>query len=73
MHYLLSKFSFIFYFLKDLDLRMEHFHGYNEMGEGGHYHYDTTPNEVRYVGYFNVPEYIYRIDRPAVTHRIGRD
>ncbi|XP_032236161.1 ester hydrolase C11orf54 homolog isoform X2 [Nematostella vectensis] len=47
-----------------LDLRVEHFHGYNNHGEGGHYHYDTTPNEVEYVGYFTPAERLYRMDRP---------
>ena len=40
-----------------LDLRVEHTHGYNlEKGQGGHYHYDTTPEEVEYIGYFNLAE-----------------
>ena len=30
------------------DLRDEHFHGFNEQGEGGHYHWDTTPDTVHY-------------------------
>jgi hypothetical protein len=29
-----------------LDLRMEHTHCFSDHGEGGHYHYDTTPDEV---------------------------
>ncbi|XP_064612876.1 ester hydrolase C11orf54-like [Liolophura sinensis] len=57
----------------DLDLRMEHFHCYSDHGEGGHYHYDTTPNEVEYRGYFNIAEYMFRIDKPLETHMIGRD
>jgi hypothetical protein len=57
-----------------LDLRMEHFHCFSEHGDGGHFHYDVTPDEAEYIGYFNVPEYIFRIDQcttdlPAVkTH-----
>ncbi|OQV13436.1 Ester hydrolase C11orf54-like protein [Hypsibius exemplaris] len=55
-----------------LDLRLEHSHGHSlldEKGEcehshGGHYHYDTTPDEVEYVGFFNAAEALYRIDRP---------
>ncbi|CAH1802358.1 unnamed protein product [Owenia fusiformis] len=57
----------------DLDLRIEHFHCFSEHGEGGHYHWDTTPQEVEYRAYFNVAENIYRIDRPTVSHQIGRD
>ncbi len=29
---------------------MEHTHFYSEHGEGGHYHNDTTPEEVEYHG-----------------------
>ncbi|KAL8562084.1 hypothetical protein ACOMHN_031855 [Nucella lapillus] len=47
-----------------LDLRVEHFHCFSEHGQGGHYHYDTTPNEVVYRAYFNVAEFLYRIDQP---------
>ncbi|ELU14204.1 hypothetical protein CAPTEDRAFT_151463 [Capitella teleta] len=57
----------------DMDLRVEHFHGFSQHGDGGHYHYDTTPDEVEYVGYFNLGESMYRVDRPSVTHGIGRD
>ena len=63
----------MFSFAQDLDLRMEHFHGFSDHGDGGHYHYDTTPDDVQYVGYFNVGEYMYRVDRPTTTHMIGRD
>lgn len=56
-----------------LDLRVEHSHGWGEDGSGGHYHYDTTPSEVEYVGYYNLAEYCYRIDRPTNTHTFGRD
>ncbi|GLV34262.1 uncharacterized protein CBL_00193 [Carabus blaptoides fortunei] len=57
----------------DLDLRVIHFHSFSHHGEGGHYHYDTTPDTVEYLGYFTVAESIYRIDRPTVTHQVGRD
>ncbi|KAF5292596.1 hypothetical protein FQA39_LY13929 [Lamprigera yunnana] len=57
----------------DLDLRVQHFHSFSQHGEGGHYHIDTTPETVEYLGYFNLGESIYRIDRPDVTHQIGRD
>jgi len=44
-------------FFQGLDLRVEHTHGYNiEKGQGGHYHYDTTPDIIEYVGYFNLAE-----------------
>jgi len=56
-----------------LDLRVEHSHGWGEAGQGGHYHYDTTPEEVEYLGYFNTAQTIYRVDRPTVTHMVGRD
>uniref|UniRef100_H2YBD9 DUF1907 domain-containing protein n=1 Tax=Ciona savignyi TaxID=51511 RepID=H2YBD9_CIOSA len=57
-----------------LDLRLEHTHGYNiTNGVGGHYHYDTTPEEVEYLGYFSPAEFIFRVDRPTETHQIGRD
>ena len=56
-----------------LDLRVEHTHCFSHHGEGGHYHYDVTPADVRYTGYFVPAEYICRVDRPTVTHTIGRD
>nr|DBA33377.1 TPA: hypothetical protein GDO54_001069 [Pyxicephalus adspersus] len=55
------------------DLRLEHTHCFSHHGEGGHYHNDTTPDTVQYLGYFHPAEYLYRIDRPAVTHLVGRD
>ena len=55
-----------------LDLRIEHSHGFGP-NCGGHYHYDVTPEEVEYEGYFNVAEKVFRVDRPKVTHMIGRD
>eukprot|EP00794_Sanderia_malayensis_P003459 gene3459-3955_t len=51
-----------------LDLRVEHTHCFSEHGEGGHYHYDTTPDDVYYEGYYCLAEEIYRIDRPKLTH-----
>ena len=57
-----------------LDLRVEHTHGYSKVNKtGGHYHYDTTPEEIEYLGYFSPAEHIYRIDAPTETHMIGRD
>nr|XP_060461339.1 ester hydrolase C11orf54 homolog isoform X3 [Panthera onca]XP_060461340.1 ester hydrolase C11orf54 homolog isoform X3 [Panthera onca] len=55
------------------DLRLEHTHCFSHHGEGGHYHYDTTPDTVEYLGYFLPAEFLYRIDQPKETHSIGRD
>ncbi|CAH2222794.1 ester hydrolase C11orf54 homolog [Pelobates cultripes] len=55
------------------DLRLEHTHCFSHHGEGGHYHTDTTPDTVQYHGYFHPAEFLYRIDKPAVTHVVGRD
>ena len=45
------------YFKKGLDLRLEHSHGFNiDNGQGGHYHYDTTPDVVEYTAYYNIAE-----------------
>jgi len=55
-----------------MDLRVEHTHGYGK-GYGGHYHYDTTPDTVEYEGFYNLAEYMYRVDRPKVTHNVGRN
>jgi len=60
-------------YVQGLDLRVEHTHCFSAHGEGGHYHYDVTPKDVRYVGYFSIAERIYRVDPPAVTHLVGRD
>lgn len=54
-----------------LDLRVDHTHCFSHHGEGGHYHYDTTPKGVEYVGYFSIAEKIYRVDAPKVTHQVG--
>ncbi|XP_020628436.1 ester hydrolase C11orf54 homolog [Orbicella faveolata] len=56
-----------------LDLRIEHFHCFSDHGEGGHYHYDVTPVDVQYTGFFSLAEKVYRIDRPQTTHNVGRD
>ncbi|KAK3861692.1 hypothetical protein Pcinc_026926 [Petrolisthes cinctipes] len=55
-----------------MDLRTEHSHGYGK-DYGGHYHFDTTPDNVEYEAYYNLAEYMYRIDRPNVTHQVGRN
>ncbi|XP_046390661.1 ester hydrolase C11orf54-like [Ischnura elegans] len=56
-----------------LDLRVQHFHTFSHHGEVGHYHIDTQPDSVEYLGYFTLGHSIHRIDRPVVTHQIGRD
>ncbi|OCT92327.1 hypothetical protein XELAEV_18015384mg, partial [Xenopus laevis] len=55
------------------DLCLEHTHCYSHHVEGGHYHYDTTPNTLEYLGYFHPAEFLYRIDKPSDTHMVGRD
>lgn len=55
-----------------LDLRIEHSHGYGD-DRGGHYHFDTTPDIVEYEAYYNVAEFMYRVDKPVVTHGFGRN
>ena len=54
-------------------MRIEHTHCFSHHGEGGHYHYDTTPEEVEYEAYFVVAEQLLRVDRPLNTHSVGRD
>nr|CAH7763706.1 unnamed protein product [Callosobruchus chinensis] len=56
-----------------LDLRVQHFHSFSQHGEAGHYHIDTTPETVEYLGYFVPGHEIYRIDKPLHTHNFGRD
>lgn len=64
----------VFYNFDDgMDLRVEHTHCFSHHGEGGHYHYDTTPEEVEYEGLFVVAEKLIRVDRPKETHLVGRD
>jgi len=46
-----------------LDLRLEHTHFFSNREDGGHYHYDITPDEVVYEGYFYPSERLFRIDR----------
>ncbi|KAF6206891.1 hypothetical protein GE061_018127 [Apolygus lucorum] len=57
----------------DFDLRVQHFHSFSKHNEAGHYHYDTTPETVEYLGYFNVAERLHRVDKPQQTHQLGRD
>jgi len=55
------------------DLRVEHTHVFSSHGQGGHYHYDVTPVDVEYTGYFVVAEQVVRVDAPKETHQVGRD
>lgn len=52
---------------------MQHFHSFGPNKEGGHYHYDVTPEDVEYLGYFVPAEYIYRIDKPNAAQTYGKD
>lgn len=46
------------------DLRLEHTHFWAHDGStGGHYHYDTTPDQIIYEGYFTLAEKLFRIGR----------
>ncbi|XP_030009332.1 ester hydrolase C11orf54 homolog [Sphaeramia orbicularis] len=56
-----------------LDLRLEHTHCFSRHGDGGHYYIDTSPDVVDYLGYFVPAEFVYRIDRPKDTHKVGRE
>lgn len=54
-----------------LDLRIDHSHGWSlnpEKDEGGHYHEDTLPENVEYLGYYAVAQKLYRVDRPPTTN-----
>ncbi|KAJ8679874.1 hypothetical protein QAD02_015661 [Eretmocerus hayati] len=57
----------------DLDLRVQHFHSFSHHGEGGHYHIDTTPDVVEYLGYFNLGEVLHRVDQPVSSLQFGKD
>lgn len=47
----------------DMHLRLEHTHFFSckKPITGGHYHYDTTPAIVKYIGYFSPAETVFRI------------
>jgi len=47
-----------------LALRIDHTHCFSQHGQGGHYHYDVTPETVEYEGYFTLAEKVYRVDKP---------
>ena len=39
-----------------------HFHSYNNEKDAGHYHFDVTPKEIHYEGYFNISKEVYRVN-----------
>ena len=57
----------------DVDLRVQHFHSFSNHGEGGHYHIDTTPETIEYLGYFNLGATLYRVDQPETGVEFGKD
>ncbi|XP_017771768.1 PREDICTED: ester hydrolase C11orf54 homolog [Nicrophorus vespilloides] len=57
----------------NMDLREQHFHMFSDHGNAGHYHIDTTPDVVEYLGYFNVANHIFRVDQPKTDAAFGKD
>ena len=50
------------------DCRLEHSHFFSkEQKSGGHYHYDTTPDTVEYLGYFVCCESLFKIRNYDLT------
>ena len=39
-----------------------HFHSYNHDRDAGHYHFDVTPDEIEYEGYFNIATEVHRVN-----------
>ncbi len=39
-----------------------HFHSYTNENVAGHYHFDVTPNEIEYEGYFNTAAEVHRVN-----------
>ena len=39
-----------------------HFHSYKHNKDAGHYHFDVTPNEIEYEGYFNISKEVHRVN-----------
>mmetsp|Transcript_22511 Transcript_22511/g.43841 ORF Transcript_22511/g.43841 Transcript_22511/m.43841 type:complete len:210 (-) Transcript_22511:179-808(-) len=53
-----------------LDLRLEHTHFFSQSKkEGGHYHFDKTPDDVEYIGYFLPAPVVYRVDNAFARER----
>ena len=50
----------------DLNLRESgehtHFHSYTKENIAGHYHFDVTPEEIEYEGYFNTAAEVHRVN-----------
>ena len=38
------------------------FHSYEHDKDAGHYHFDVTPEEIEYEGYFNTATEVYRVN-----------
>ncbi|KAG8335030.1 hypothetical protein J6590_077970 [Homalodisca vitripennis] len=56
-----------------LNLRVIHFHALSDHGEAGHYHYDTEPEKVEYLAYFNLGTKVVRMDRPQDESKLGHN
>jgi hypothetical protein len=55
--------------IEGAELRMEHTHCFGDGEEkGGHYHFDTTAEEVEYEAYFNTAKVICRVDQPHIEN-----
>ena len=39
-----------------------HFHSYTKENIAGHYHFDVTPDEIEYEGYFNTASEVHRVN-----------
>lgn len=71
--YLLKCLFNIYFILQGLDLRPQHFHLFSEHGQGGHYHYDTEPDTIKYTAYLSVAKNLIRIDQPDKVLSFGKD
>ncbi|XP_033229694.1 ester hydrolase C11orf54 homolog [Belonocnema kinseyi] len=45
----------------DLAFAPYHFHGFSHLKSCGHYHFDVTPDEIEYLGYFTPAKVISRV------------
>ena len=50
------------YVTQGIGLNREHFHCWSEHGEGGHYHEDTTPDEIAYEAFLAPARDAYKVD-----------
>ena len=39
-----------------------HFHSDEHKNDAGHYHFDVTPDEIEYEGYFNTAQEVHRVN-----------